>query len=140
MLVDYTTVLNGPSVSVEGLTHQGVESVVEMTTTSSVMSDGSSDPSLRLLLLRELHAVARTATVVVVSISVKVSFSSRDALWWCRGHLWLRCRGRLPPRLHILLRRGGRVLLLLLLVSALLLLMQATMQPLQVARLTCHRV
>jgi hypothetical protein len=130
MLVDYTTVLNGPSVSVEGLTHQGVESVVEMTTTSSVMSDGSSDPSLRLLLLRELHEVARTVTVVVVSVSDKVSFSSRDALWWCRGHLWLSCRGRLPPRLHLLLRRGGRVLLLLLLVSALLLLVQATMQPL----------
>jgi hypothetical protein len=33
----------------------------------------------------------------------------------------------------------GRVLLLLLLVSALLLLVQAAMQSLQVARLTCHR-
>jgi hypothetical protein len=132
MLVDYTTVLDRPSVSVEGPTQQGVESVVEVTPASVVASDGSSNPSLRLLLLQELCTVARTATVVVVvSISVRVSSSSRDALWWCRGHLWLRCRGRLPPRLHLLLRRGGRVLLLLLLLlllaSALLLLMQATM-------------
>jgi hypothetical protein len=40
MLVDYTTVLDGPSVSVEGPTQQGVESVVKMTTTSGVTSDG----------------------------------------------------------------------------------------------------
>jgi hypothetical protein len=83
--------------------------------------------------------VAQTATVVVtVSISVRVSSSSRDALWWCRRHLWLRCRRRLPPRLHLLRRQGGRALLLLLLVSALQLLVQAMMQSLQVARLTCH--
>jgi hypothetical protein len=107
MLVDYTTVLDGPSVSVEGPTQQGVESVVEVTPTSGVTSDGSSDPSLRLLLLQELHVVAQTATgIVVISVSVRVSSSSRDALWWCRGHLWLRCRGRLPLRLHLLLRRG----------------------------------
>jgi hypothetical protein len=117
MLVDYTTVLDRLSVSVEGPMQQGVESIVEVTPASGVASDGSSDPSLRLLHL------------------------SRDALWWCRGHLWLRCRGRLPPRLHLLLRRGGRVLLLLLLLlaSELLLLVQATMQSLQVARLTRHR-
>jgi hypothetical protein len=139
MLVDYTTVLDGPSVSVEGPTQQGVESIVEVTTASGVTSDGSSDPSLRLLLLRELRAVAQTVTIiVVVSVSARVSSSSRDALWWCRGHLWLRCRGRLPPRLHLLLRQGGRVLLLLLLASALLLLVLAAMQSLQVARLTCH--
>jgi hypothetical protein len=134
-------VLNRPSVSVEGPMQQGIESVVEVTPTSGVASDGSSDPSLRLRLLRELRAMAQTATgVVVVSVSVRVSSSSRDALWWCRGHLWLRRRGRLPPRLHLLLRRGGRVLLLLLLVSVLLLLVQAMMQSLQVARLTRHRV
>jgi hypothetical protein len=127
MLVDYTTVLDRPSVSVEGPTQQGVESVVEVTPTSGVASDGSSDPSLRLLLLRELHAVARTATDVVV-VSVRVSSSSWDALWWCRG--------RLPLRLHLLLRRGGRVLLLLLLASVLLLLVQTTMQSLQVTGLT----
>jgi hypothetical protein len=130
-------------VSVEGPTQQGVESVVEVTPASGVVSDGTSDPSLRLWLLRELCVVARTATgVVVVSVSifVRVSSSSRDALWWCRGHLWLRCRGRQPPRLRLLLRRGGRVLLLLvlllLLASALLLLVQATMQSLQVIGLT----
>jgi hypothetical protein len=108
----------------------------KVTPASDIASDGSSDPSLRLLLLRDLCVVARTATDVVV---IKVSSSSRDALWWCRGHLWLRCRRRLPPRLHLLLRQGGRVLLLLLLASVLLLLVQATMQSLQVARLTCHR-
>jgi hypothetical protein len=84
MLVDYTTVLDGPSVSVEGPTQQGVESVVEVTPASGVMSDGSSDPSLQLL--RELRAVAGTATgIVIVSVSFRVSSSSRDALWWCRG-------------------------------------------------------
>ena len=108
-----------------------------MTPASGVAGDGSSDPSLRLLLLRELSAVARTATgVVVVSVSVRVSSSSQDALWWCRGHLWLWCRGRRPLRLHLLLRRGGRVLLLLLLALVLLLLVQATMQSLQVTGLT----
>jgi hypothetical protein len=100
------------------------------------MSDGSSDPSIRLL--RKLRAVARTATGVVVSISVRVSSSSWDALRWCRGHPWLRGRGRRPLGLHLLLRRGGRVLLLLLLLLAmvLLLLVQATMQSLQVTGLT----
>jgi hypothetical protein len=87
MLVDYTMVLNGPSVSVEGPMQQGVERVVQVTPASSVMSDGSSDPSLWLWLLRELRLVARTATGVIVSVSVRVSSSSRDALWWCRGHL-----------------------------------------------------
>jgi hypothetical protein len=119
--------------SVEGPMQQGIESVVEVTPVSGVMSDGSSDPSLRLQLLQELRAMARTATGVV-SVSVRVSSSSRDALWWCRGHLWLRCSGRRPLRLHLPLRRGGRVLLLLilllLLASAFLLLVQATMQSL----------
>jgi hypothetical protein len=110
---------------------------VEVTPASSVTSDGSSDPPLRLWLLRELRVVARTATgVVVVSVSVRVSSSSQDALWWCRGHLWLRCRGRRSLKLHLPLRRGGRVLMLLLLALALLLLVQATMQSLQVTGLT----
>jgi hypothetical protein len=88
MLVDHTTVLDRPGVSVEGSTQQGIESVVEVTPASGVTSDGSSDPSLRLRLLRELRVVARTATgVVVVSVSVRVSSNSRDALGWCRGHL-----------------------------------------------------
>jgi hypothetical protein len=128
-------------VSVKGPTQQGIERVVEVTPTSGVTSDGSSDPSLRLWLIRKLCVVARTATgVVVVSVSVRVSSSSRDALRWCRGQLWLRCRGRRPLRLHLLLRQGGRVLLLLLLLlllaSALLLLVQTTMQSLQMTGLT----
>jgi hypothetical protein len=90
MLVDYTTILDGPSVSVKGSTQQGVESIVKMTTVGGVTSDGSGDSSFHLLLLRELHDVARTATVVVVSVSVRVSSSNRDALCWCRQHLWLR--------------------------------------------------
>jgi hypothetical protein len=58
MMVDYTTVLDGPSVSVEGPTQQGVESIVEVTPASGVASDGSSDPSLRLQLLRALLVMA----------------------------------------------------------------------------------
>jgi hypothetical protein len=81
MLVNYTTVLDGPSVSVEGPTQQGVESVMEVTPASSVTSDGSSDPSLRLRLLRVLRAVARTATGVVVSISVRVSVAELPELF-----------------------------------------------------------
>jgi hypothetical protein len=105
MLVDYTTILDRPSVSVKGPTQQGIESVVEATPASGVTSDGSSDLSLRLRLLRELRVVARTATgVVVVSVSVRVLSSSWDALRWCRGHLWLRCRGRRPLKLHLSLR------------------------------------
>jgi hypothetical protein len=143
MLVDYTTVLDRPCVSIEGPTQQGIESVVEVTPASGITSDGSSDPSLRLRLLRELRAMARTTTdVVVVSVSIRVSSSSRDALRWCRGHLWLRCRGKRPLRLHLPLRRGGRVMLLLLLLmaSVLLLLVEAMMQSLQVTGLTWHRV
>jgi hypothetical protein len=112
---------------------------MEVTPTSSVTSDGSRNPSIRLRLFRKLRAMAQTATgVVVVSVSVRVSSSNRDALRWCRGHPWLKCRGRRPLRLHLLLRQGGRVLLLLLLLlaSALLLLVQATMQSLQLAGLT----
>jgi hypothetical protein len=51
MLVDYTTVLDRPSMSVEGPTQQGIESAVEVTPAISVTSDGSSDPSLQLWLL-----------------------------------------------------------------------------------------
>jgi hypothetical protein len=77
MLVDYTTVLDRPSVPVESPTQQGIESVVEVTPASGVTSDGSSDPSLWIWLLQELRAVARTATgVVIVSVSVRVFSSS----------------------------------------------------------------
>jgi hypothetical protein len=112
---------------------------MEVTPASSVESDGSSDPSLRLLLLRELRVVARTATGVIVVVSVRSPPAAGMPCGGAGGHLWLRCRGRLPPRLHLLLRRGGRILLLLFLASALLLLVQATMQSLQMARLTSHR-
>jgi hypothetical protein len=86
MLVDYTTVLDRAGVSVEGPTQQGIESIMEVTPASGVTSDGSGNPSLRLRLLRALRAMARTAIDVVV-VSVGVSSSSQDALWWCRGHL-----------------------------------------------------
>jgi hypothetical protein len=62
MLVDYTAVLDRPSVSVEGPTQQGVESIMEMSTTSGVTSDRSDNSSFRLLLLRKLYDVARTTT------------------------------------------------------------------------------
>jgi hypothetical protein len=69
-------------VSIEGPTQQGVKSIVEVTPASIVTSDGSSDPSLWLLLLRELRVVARTITgIVIVSVSIRVSSSTRDALW-----------------------------------------------------------
>jgi hypothetical protein len=81
MLVDYTTILDRPSVSIEGPTQQGVESVVEVTPASGVTSDGSSNPSLWLLLLQKLRVVAQTATGVIVVVVVRVSSSSGDALW-----------------------------------------------------------
>jgi hypothetical protein len=80
MLVDHIMVLDGPSVSVKGLTQQGVEGVVKMTTANGVTSDGLGDPSFRLLLLQELYVVAQTATVVIVSISIKDSSSGRDTM------------------------------------------------------------
>jgi hypothetical protein len=58
MLVDYTTILDGPSVSVEGPTQQGIEGIMEVTPASGVTSNGSIDPSLWLRLLRELRVVA----------------------------------------------------------------------------------
>jgi hypothetical protein len=59
---------------------------VEVTPASGVASDGSSDPSLWLLLLQELRVVAQTATsVIVVSVSVRVISSSQNALWWAGG-------------------------------------------------------
>ena len=74
MLVDHTTILDGPSVPIKCPTQQGVERIVEVTPASGVTGDGPGDPSLQLLLLCEVGAVARAA-VVVVSI-VRVSSSS----------------------------------------------------------------
>ena len=51
VLEDNTAILDGPSMSVECLAQQGVVRIVEVTPVSGVTSDGSSNPSLRLLLL-----------------------------------------------------------------------------------------
>jgi hypothetical protein len=45
MLVDYTTVLDRPGVSVEGPTQQGIKSVVEVTPARLVIHPSSSDSS-----------------------------------------------------------------------------------------------
>jgi hypothetical protein len=74
VLVDHTAILDWPSMHVKGPVQQGVERIVEVTPMSGVTSDGSGDPSFRLLLLCEVSAVARAA-VVTISI-VKVSSSS----------------------------------------------------------------
>jgi hypothetical protein len=102
-------------------------------------SDGSSNPSFRLLVSRKVGVVARA--VVATSI-VWVSSSSYSRgwgiQWWCRGRLQGKHRGAAPHRLYLLLERERRALLLLLLSSTLLLLMQAVVQPLQVTGLTGH--
>jgi hypothetical protein len=87
VLEDHTAILNGPGVPVKCSTQQGVERLEEVTPASGVMSDGSSKPSLRLLLLREVDAVARVAVVTFSGIGVfSNSYSSgHDAQWWCRG-------------------------------------------------------
>jgi hypothetical protein len=111
---------------------------VEVTPASSVASDGSSNPSFRLLVGRKVSVVAR-ATVATSVVWVSYSSYSRGwgIQWWCRGHLQGKHRGAAPHRLYLLLERERRALLLLS--STLLLLMQAVVQPLQVARLTGHR-
>ena len=133
MLVDYTTVLDRPGVSVHSPAQQSVECVVKVTTTSGVTSDGSNDLSFWLLLLRKHGDVARAATIVV---SIRISFSSSsnswDALWWCRGRLQRGHRGEMPHRLHLLLWRGRRILLLPLLLPTFLLFKQEMVQSLQV--------
>jgi hypothetical protein len=86
MLVDYTTILNWPGVSIYSLAQQGVECVMKVTTTSGVMGDGSGDPSFWLLLLRKRGAMARAATIIVsIGVSSSSFSCSRDALWWCWG-------------------------------------------------------
>jgi hypothetical protein len=110
---------------------------MEVTPASSVASDGSSNPSFRLLVSRKVGAVARAA---VASSVVWVSSSSYSrgwgVQWWCRGRLQGKHRGAAPQRLYLLLEQERRALLLLS--STLLLLMQAVVQPLQVAGLTGH--
>jgi hypothetical protein len=58
MLEDNTMILDGPSVSVKCLAQQGVERIMEVKPMSGVMSDGSSNPSLRLVILLKVSAVA----------------------------------------------------------------------------------
>jgi hypothetical protein len=113
---------------------------MEVTPTSGVTSDGSSNPSLWFLLLWKVGAVARSAVVTsIIGVSSNSYSSGRDAQWWCRGRLQRGHRRAAPHRLYLLLRQGRRALLLQLLSSTLLLLVQAVVQPLQMARLTSHR-
>jgi hypothetical protein len=108
---------------------------MEVTPASSIASDGSSNPSFRLLVSRKVGVVARAA---VASSVVWVSSSSYSkgwgAQWWCRRRLQGEHRGAAPHRLYLLLERERRALLLLS--STFLLLMQAVVQPLQVVGLT----
>jgi hypothetical protein len=108
-----------------------------VTPASSVASDGSSNPSFRLMVSREVSVVAR-AVVAISVIWVSSSSYSRGwgAKWWCRGRLQGKHRRAAPHRLYLLLEREGRALLLLS--STFLLLMKAVVQSLQVAGLSGH--
>jgi hypothetical protein len=110
---------------------------VEVTPASSVASDGSSNPSFRLLVSKKVGVVARAAVATsVVRVSSNSYSSGWGAQWWCRGCLQGEHRGAAPHGLYLLLERERRALLLLS--SMLLLLMQAVVQPLQVVGLTGH--
>jgi hypothetical protein len=109
---------------------------VEVTPASSVASDGSGNPSFRLLVGRKVGAEARaTVAASVVRVSSSSYPSGWGAQWWCRGRLLWEHRGAAPHRLYLLLKQERRALLLQLLSLMLLLLVQAVVQPLQVARL-----
>jgi hypothetical protein len=138
MLVHQTTILDRPSTPVKCPTQQGVERIMEVTPASSVASDGSSNPSFRLLVSRKVGVVAR-AIVATSVVWVSSSSYSRGcgAQWWCRGHLQGKHRGAAPHGLYLLVERERRTLLLLS--STFLLLMQAVVQSLQVAGLSGHR-
>jgi hypothetical protein len=98
---------------------------MEVTPASSVTSDGSSNPSFWLLVIRKVGVVAR-AVVATSVVWVSSSSYSRGwgAQWWCRGRLQGKHRGAAPRGLYLLLERERRALLLLLLSSMFLLLMQ----------------
>jgi hypothetical protein len=51
VLEDHIAILDRPCTLVKCLAQQGVERIVEVTLASDITSDGSSHPSLRLLLL-----------------------------------------------------------------------------------------
>jgi hypothetical protein len=110
---------------------------VEVTPTSSVESDGSTNPSFRLLVGREVGVVAQ-AVVATSVVWVSSSSYSRGwgAQWWCRGRLQRKHGGAAPHGLYLLVERERRALLLLS--SMLLLLMHAVVQSLQVAGLSGH--
>jgi hypothetical protein len=113
MLEDHTAILDGPSVPVKCLSQQGVERVVEVTPASGVASDGSSNPSFQLLLLRTVGVVARAAVATsIVWVSSSSYSSGWGAQWWCRGRLQWEHRGIAPHRLYLLLKRERRALLL----------------------------
>jgi len=110
---------------------------VEVTPASSVASDGSSNPSFRLKVSREVGVVARAVVAIsVVWVSSSSYSRSWGAQWWCRGRLQRKHRGAAPHRLYLLVERERRALLLLS--STFLLLMQAVVQSLQVAGLSGH--
>jgi hypothetical protein len=112
---------------------------VEVTPASSVVSDGSSNPSFWLLVSRKVGVVARDAVATsVVWVSSSSYSSGWGAEWWCRGRLQREHRGAAHHRLYLLLEQERRALLLLLLSSTLLILVQAVAQPLHVAGLTGH--
>jgi hypothetical protein len=139
VLEDHTAILDGPSTSVKCPTLQGVERVVEVTPASSVASDGSSNPSFRLLVDRKVGVVVQAAvTTSIVRVSSSSYSRGWGAQWWCRGRLQRKHGGAAPHRLYLLLERERRALLLLLLLLAFLLLMQAVVQPFQMAGLTGH--
>src|SRR5688572_31260894 len=59
---------------------------MEVTPASSVASDGSSNPSFRLRVSREVGVVARAVVAVsVVWVSSSSYSRSWGAQWWCRG-------------------------------------------------------
>jgi hypothetical protein len=110
---------------------------MEVTPANSVASDGSSNPSFRLLFSREVGVVARAVVATsVIWISSSSYSRSWGAQWWCRGRLQGKHRGAAPHGLYLLVERERRAMLLLL--STFLLLMQAVVQPLQVAGLSGH--
>jgi hypothetical protein len=98
---------------------------MEVTPVSRVASDGSSNPSFRLLVSRKVGVVARVVASSVVWVSSSSYSRGWGAQWWCRGRLQGKHRGAAPHRLYLLLERERRALLPLLLSSTFLLLMQA---------------
>jgi hypothetical protein len=78
---------------------------MEVTPVSGVTSDGSSNPSLQLLLLRKVGAVARAAVITyIVEVSSSSYSSGRYTQWWCRGCLQRGHRRAAPHRLYLLLK------------------------------------